>query len=101
MQTKALRDHYPEEYWPGKQFATEEELMHKAGDIGTSIFHPCGTCKMGSDKDSVVDNRLHVHGIVNLRVVDASVMPSIVSGNINSPTLMIAERAAEWITAGK
>lgn len=99
MQTRTLTKYSPEEYWPGNSFTTEEELVKKAGDIGTSIFHPCGTCKMGSDDKSVVDSRLRVHGLSNLRVVDASVMPNIISGNINSPTLMIAERAAEWIAA--
>ena len=84
---------------PGVQFQPDEELAKLAGDIGTTIFHPVGTAKMGpaSDAMAVVDSRLKVHGIAGLRVVDASVMPTITSGNTNSPVLMIAERAAQWI----
>ena len=81
------------------QFQSDDELARLAGDIGTTIFHPVGTAKMGPADDpmAVVDARLRVHGVAGLRVVDASVMPTITSGNTNSPTLMIAERAAEWI----
>ena len=84
------------------QFQTDAELAQLAGDIGTTIFHPVGTAKMGpaSDPGAVVDARLRVHGIEGLRVVDASVMPTITSGNTNSPTLMIAERGAEWVLRG-
>jgi choline dehydrogenase len=95
----ALAPYRPTEVKPGVQFQSDEELATLAGDIGTTIFHPVGTAKMGprGDAMAVVDARLRVHGIQGLRVVDASVMPNITSGNTNSPTLMIAERAAGWI----
>ncbi len=95
----ALAKYRPQEVKPGVQFQTDDELAKLAGDIGTTIFHPVGTAKMGpaADPMAVVDARLRVHGINGLRVVDASVMPTITSGNTNSPTLMIAERAAAWI----
>ena len=95
----ALSRHAPEEILPGIQFQTQEELVEAAGKIGTTIFHPVGTCRMGADNDpaAVVDSRLRVIGVRGLRVVDASVMPVITSGNTNSPTLMIAERASEMI----
>ncbi|MDR5810360.1 GMC family oxidoreductase N-terminal domain-containing protein [Caballeronia sp. LZ019] len=95
----ALSRHAPEEILPGIQFQTQEELVEAAGNIGTTIFHPVGTCRMGADNDpaAVVDSRLRVIGVRGLRVVDASVMPVITSGNTNSPTLMIAERASEMI----
>ena len=97
----ALSGYKPNEVKPGVQFQSDTELAQLAGDIGTTIFHPVGTAKMGpaSDAMAVVDARLRVHGIRGLRVVDASVMPTITSGNTNSPTLMIAERAAGWILA--
>jgi choline dehydrogenase len=97
MAAKALERFQPEEFLPGPAVETEDQLMRAAGDLGTTIFHPVGTCKMGSDEKAVVDARLRVHGIGNLRVVDASVMPRITSGNTNAPTMMIAERAAEFI----
>lgn len=95
----ALAKYKPQELKPGPQYDTDAELWKLAGDIGTTIFHPVGTAKMGpaADPMAVVDARLRVHGIQGLRVVDASVMPTITSGNTNSPTLMIAERAAGWI----
>nr|WP_119155510.1 GMC family oxidoreductase N-terminal domain-containing protein [Caldimonas tepidiphila] len=97
----ALSAYRPEEFRPGVQYQSDEELARLAGDIATTIFHPVGTCRMGSasDDQAVVDTRLRVRGVRGLRVVDASVMPTITSGNTNSPTLMIAERAAEWILA--
>jgi len=99
----ALAPFRPNEVKPGVQFQSDAELATLAGDIGTTIFHPVGTAKMGprvgplADAMAVVDARLRVHGIAGLRVVDASVMPTITSGNTNSPTLMLAERAAGWI----
>jgi len=95
----ALAKYRPQEVKPGVQFQTDADLAKLAGDIGTTIFHPVGTAKMGpaADPMAVVDARLRVHGVKSLRVVDASVMPTITSGNTNSPTLMIAERAATWI----
>ncbi|MFZ6655050.1 GMC family oxidoreductase [Undibacterium sp. TJN19] len=98
----ALQKYRPEEMKPGAQFITEEELANAAGDIGTTIFHPVGTCKMGrmDDKMAVVDSALRVRGIAGLRVADASVMPTITSGNTNSPTIMIAEKAAKSILEG-
>ena len=97
----ALARYRPREVKPGVQFQTDAELARLAGDIGTTIFHPVGTCKMGpaSDAAAVVDARLRVHGLAGLRIADASVMPTITSGNTNAPTLMIAERAAVWLQA--
>ena len=98
----ALAKYRPREVKPGVQFQTDDELARLAGDIGTTIFHPVGTCKMGraDDPTAVVDSELRVFGVAGLRIADASVMPSITSGNTNSPTLMIAERAAEWLRQG-
>jgi len=95
----ALARYAPHEILPGLAFQTEEELQEAAGNVGTTIFHPVGTCRMGraDDADAVVDSRLRVRGVDGLRVVDASVMPTITSGNTNSPTLMIAERAAQML----
>jgi len=93
----ALARYRPEEIKPGPEWQSDEELARAAGDIGTTIFHPAGTCKMGRDAQAVVDDRLHVHGVEALRVVDASIMPTITSGNTCSPTLMIAEKAAAMI----
>jgi len=97
----ALAPYHPKEIKPGMQFESDDELARLAGDIGTTIFHPVGTAKMGpaDDPAAVVDAQLRVHGVKRLRVVDASVMPTITSGNTNAPTLMIAERAAHWIRA--
>jgi choline dehydrogenase len=97
----ALAKFAPEEYKPGIQYSTEEELAEAAGLIGTTIFHPVGTCKMGraGDPTAVVDSQLRVIGVRGLRVIDASVMPNIISGNTNSPTLMIAEKAAALLAS--
>lgn len=100
----ALAKYQPEEYKPGLQFQSDKELAQLAGDIATTIFHPVGTTKMGrvegpdNDPLAVVDSRLKVRGVAGLRVVDAGVMPLITSGNTNSPTLMIAEKAAQWVS---
>jgi choline dehydrogenase len=95
----ALRRFEPEEFRPGLVLQSDEELANAAGDIGTTIFHPSGTCKMGKEADtmSVVDARLRVHGISGLRVVDASIMPTILSGNTCSPVVMFAEKASDMI----
>ena len=98
----ALAQYQPQEHKPGVQFQSDEELARLAGDIASTIFHPVGTTKMGHADDplAVVDSHLRVLGVAGLRVVDAGVMPTITSGNTNSPTLMIAEKAATWIKAG-
>jgi len=98
-QQPALAPFQPEEFVPGPQFASDDELVHAAGNVGTTIFHPVSTCRMGREDDptAVVDARLRVRGLGGLRVVDASIMPTITSGNTNSPTLMIAEKAASMI----
>ena len=95
----ALARHEPDELLPGASLTSDEDLARAAGDIGTTIFHPVGTCRMGvaADPLAVVDARLRVHGIAGLRVADASIMPVITSGNTNSPTLMIAEKAADMM----
>lgn len=99
-QQAALTPYSPEEYKPGIQYQTDAELVKAAGDIGTTIFHPVGTCKMGRADDpmAVLDSELRVRGIHHLRVVDASAMPTITSGNTAAPTMMIAQRAAELLT---
>lgn len=103
MAQPAMQRYVPTEYKPGVQYQTNSELIGLAGDIATTIFHPVGTAKMGlaEDRMSVTDSRLRVHGVRGLRIADASVMPTIVSGNTNSPTLMIAEKVATWIRAGQ
>ncbi|MCM5681111.1 GMC family oxidoreductase N-terminal domain-containing protein [Schlegelella sp. S2-27] len=97
----ALAKFRPEEWKPGSRYQTDEELARLAGDIATTIFHPVGTTKMGAadDPTAVLDARLRVRGVHGLRVVDAGAMPTITSGNTNSPTLMMAERAAAWVRA--
>jgi choline dehydrogenase len=103
MSQNAMKKYHPKEYKPGIQYQTDSELITLAGDIATTIFHPVGTAKMGIEGDAmaVTDSRLRVHGVRGLRIADASVMPDIVSGNTNSPTLMIAEKAASWILSNK
>ncbi len=95
----ALAPYQPQEYKPGVQYQSDADLAKLAGDIATTIFHPVGTTKMGREDDAsaVLDSHLRVRGVVGLRVVDAGAMPSITSGNTNSPVLMLAEKAARWI----
>ncbi len=97
----AMARYQPQEWKPGVQFQSDEELARLAGDIATTIFHPVGTARMGraNDPGAVLDSDLRVRGVTGLRVVDASVMPTITSGNTNAPTLMIAEKAARRIIA--
>jgi choline dehydrogenase len=97
MAAKALTRFEPREFKPGIEYQSDEQLMKAAGDLGTTIFHPVGTCKMGSDPLAVVDDRLRVRGVQGLRVIDASIMPQITSGNTNAPTVMIAEKGAEFV----
>jgi choline dehydrogenase len=99
----ALAPYQPEEFKPGVHVQSDAALAQAAGDIGTTIFHPVGTCKMGpaSDAQAVVDAQGRVHGVSGLRVADASIMPTITSGNTNSPTLMIAEKIAAWIAQAR
>ena len=99
----SLARYSPQEFLPGAQVCTDEQLAKAAGDIGTTIFHPVGTCRMGPAEDpmAVVDSRLRVIGVEGLRIIDASVMPTITSGNTNSPTIMIAERGAEMMRADR
>jgi choline dehydrogenase len=97
MATKAFGPYRPQEVLPGTHLQSDEELARTAGEIASTIFHPVGTARMGSDRNAVVDDRLRVHGVRGLRVVDASIMPTITSGNTNAPTLMIAEKGASMI----
>ncbi len=99
MAARALQKYEPEEFRPGPKMETDQELEQAAGELGTTIFHPVGTCKMGSDPLAVVDDCLRVHGVERLRVVDASIMPRITSGNTNAPAYLIAEKGARLILA--
>ena len=92
-----IKKYSPEEYRPGININDDEELVKEASNYAQTIFHPVGTCKMGQDEMSVVDEKLRVRGVSNLRVIDASIMPNITSGNTNAPTIMIAEKGADMI----
>ena len=97
MNSKAYKPYEPEELRPGINITDNETLATEAGKFANTVFHPVGTCKMGSDENAVVNDRLIAHGLQNLRIVDASIMPHITSGNTNAPTIMIAEKAADMI----
>lgn len=99
----AMKSYEPDEFKPGVQYQSDEELARLAGDIASTIFHPVGTVKMGRNDDptAVLDPHLRLKGVTGLRVVDASIMPNITSGNTNAPTIMIAEKAASWILTGQ
>jgi Choline dehydrogenase and related flavoproteins len=100
LETETFKKYEPEEYRPGAHITDDEELVKAASDYAQTIFHPVGTCKMGSDDMAVVNDSLKVRGIENLRVIDASIMPNITSGNTNAPTIMIAEKGADMILNG-
>jgi len=93
----AFQRFHPQEFRPGPAFQTEAELVRAAGDIGTTIFHPVGTARMGADDGAVVDPRLRMRAVGRLRIADASVMPTITSGNTAAPVMMIAEKAARMM----
>ena len=97
LETRTFKKYQPEEYRPGVHITEDEELVKAGSDFTQTIFHPVGTCKMGNDDSAVVNDKLSVHGIQNLRVIDASIMPNITSGNTNAPTIMIAEKGADMI----
>ena len=99
--TNPLKDFVVKEFLPGPQVETDEQLLDCARNIAQTIYHPTSTCKMGNDPAAVVDERLRVHGVKNLRVADASIMPNIVSGNTNAPTIMIGEKASDMILADR
>jgi choline dehydrogenase len=97
LETETFKKYEAEEYRPGVHIKDDEELVKAGSDYAQTIFHPVGTCKMGIDDNAVVSEKLKVHGIENLRVIDASIMPNITSGNTNAPTIMIAEKGADMI----
>jgi choline dehydrogenase len=97
MAARALQKYRPQEFRPGAEAQSDAELEKAAGELGTTIFHPVGTCQMGQGAQAVVDERLRVRGIERLRVIDASIMPRITSGNTNAPTYAIAEKGARMI----
>ena len=97
LETKTFKKYEPEEYRPGTHITDDEELVKAGSEFTQTIFHPVGTCKMGHDENAVVNDKLYAHGLENLRIIDASIMPNITSGNTNAPTIMIAEKGAEFI----
>ena len=97
LETETFKKYEPEEYRPGAHITNDEELVQAASEYSQTIFHPVGTCKMGKGEEAVVNDKLLAHGLKNLRVVDASIMPNITSGNTNAPTIMIAEKASDMI----
>ena len=97
MRAKSLQRFNPKEILPGPKITSASGLLDAAREIGTTIFHPVGTCKMGQDNMAVVNDRLQVHRVKKLRVIDASIMPRITSGNTNAPTVRIAEKGSEFI----
>ena len=97
LESNEFKKYEPEEFRPGINIQDNEELVKAGSNYAQTIFHPVGTCKMGNDENAVVSDELKVHGIDNLRVIDASVMPNITSGNTNAPTIMIAEKGADMI----
>ena len=97
MASEAMARHISSEYIPGAEYQTDEQLLEAARDVSNTIYHPTSTCRMGADKNAVVDPRLRVNGVTGLRIADASIMPEIVSGNTNAPTIMIGEKAADMI----
>ena len=101
LESETFKKYEPEEYRPGVHIKNDEELVKAGSDYTQTIFHPVGTCKMGNDSMSVVNDKLYAHGLDNLRIVDASIMPNITSGNTNAPTIMIAEKAADFILKGQ
>lgn len=99
FQADPIRSEISEEYLPGPSVRSDEELLGYVRATGSTCFHPCGSCRMGADAESVVDPQLRVRGVFNLRIADASAMPHLTSGNINAPTMVIAEKAADMILA--